>query len=349
MNRKVFFSPMANNLSNRVKAAMVREEISHREPEFTELLQEVRRKIKDLAGGDEGYAVIMFTGSGTAALDSAIGSLSKNSHLAILNNGVYGQRLINIARQYGFHIEEVVFHGYPELTKIEEVMSSTDITHMLMVHHETSSGLLNPLKQIGDMCKKYKKELIVDAISSIAVQNIDVIKDNISFMIGSSNKGIGGAEGLSFIVAKKTELNNVDSRKQSYYLDLRSNYEKQERGQTLFTPAVRIFSGLNEALDELKEETIENRIRRFNRIAEKLRNGLKRLGYEILTDLEHPSNTVTLVNLGNIGYQELYTILKKEGFVIYSSAETTAFRLCTFGDLWMKDIQKFLEALEALK
>lgn len=328
---------------------MIEDEISHREPEFTELLQGVRKKITRLVKGNEAFTTIMFTGSGTSALDATISSLPQNSYLAILNNGVYAERLQKIVQRYNFNFQEINFTGYPDLEKIEDTLQNSKMTHFLCVHHETCEGLLNPLNQVGTLCKKYNKILIVDAISSIAVQDIDVCRDNISFLIGSSNKGIGGAEGLSFIVVKKSELEKSQGQGRSFYLDLYSNYRKQKSGQTLFTPGVRIFSGLNEALHELNDETLEKRIERFSEIAKTLRVGIQKLGFEILTDLRHASNTVTWIGLGNRSYQELYNKLKEQGFVIYSGKDGNSARLCTFGNLHKKDIESFLKTLEEIK
>ena len=128
-----------------------------------------------------------------------------------------------------------------------------------------------------------------------------------------------------------------------------TNYEKQENGQTLFTPAVRIFSGLDEALDELKDETIENRIRRFKNISEIIREGVRDLGFKILTNLEHASNTVTLIDLENRTYDDLYKMLKDRNFVIYKGSDDSTARFCTFGDLHEKDMKKFIKALREVK
>ncbi len=348
MHKKIFFSPMANTLSSRVKTAMMREDICHREPEFTKLLHDVRNKIKNIVKADSKFATIMFTGSGTAALDAVISSLPKKASVVIINNGTYGGRLVGIAKKYGLSFKELRFGGYPDLKKIEDAIKKEDITHLFLVHHETVLGLLNPLTEIGKLCKKYKKTFIVDAISSIVVEELDIIKDNVSFLVGSSNKGIGGAEGLSFVVAKNSELEKTKECGRSFYLDLDLNYQKQERGQTLFTPAVRVFSGLDEALDELEEEGVDNRINRFKELSKILRGSISDLGFNILTDMEHASNTVTLVDLGNRTYQELHNKLKEKGFVIYSGVDDETFRVCTFGDLHKKDIERFLKVLGEL-
>lgn len=349
MHKVIFFSPMANNLSTRVKRAMVEDEICHREPEFTRLLRGVRTKIVDVVEGNDDFTAVIFTGSGTAALDAVLSSLPNKSRIVVVNNGAYGERLVRIAERYGLDLKELRFDGYPDLEEIESALKDDSVTHMALVHHETVVGLLNPLKEVGELCRKHNKILIVDAISSVAVQDINVVADNISFIIGSSNKGIGGAEGLSFVVAKKSGLERMKDAGRCFYLDLYSNYVKQEDGQTLFTPAVRIFSGLNEALDELFEEGVVNRIKRFTDISKILRNGIENLGFEILTDLEHASNTATLVSLGDMSYADLYGKLKERGFVIYSGLDDKTFRLCTFGDIHKKDIVKFLGILRDIR
>lgn len=343
---------MSDNLSKRVKEAMIKDEICHREPEFTKLLSDVRKKLLEIVYADDSYTTIVFTGSGTAAMESVISSVPKEGHLAILNNGVYSDRLVKIARSYGMGITEIsIGNNYPNLKELEKILADKKITHFAMVHHETVTGMLNPLTEIGELCKRFDKKLVVDVISTIATEDIDVRRDNISFLMASSNKGTQGPEGLSFVIAKKEELKKMKNTMRNYYLNLYMNYESQEMaGQCLFTPAVRIFSGLNEALDELKDEGLNNRISRYKELAKTMRAGIKKLGFVIMIKQEHRSNTVTVVYLPeNMNYEELHSKLKKKGFVIYggkSFNNKQTFRLCTFGDIYQEDILRFLKAFE---
>jgi 2-aminoethylphosphonate-pyruvate transaminase len=224
-------------------------------------------------------------------------------------------------------------------------MRDDEIEYVAMVHHETSSGTLNPLNMVGKLCKKYNKKLIVDAISSIAVQDIDVVKDGITYLAGSSNKGIGGPEGISFVIVEKAEFEDMIGR--NFYLSLRENKFKQDEGQTLFTPAVRIFMGFNEALDELREEGLDNRKKRFAEIALVLRSGMKELGFKQLTEV--PSNVTTLFELGNNTFTELHKKLKMHNFIIYTGRDSNTFRLCTFGDLVKEDAERFIEIMRKLQ
>ncbi len=340
---------MANNLSKGVKLELSSGEICHREPEFTQLLGKVRENILNIVNGNEEFTTVMITGSGTAAIEATISSLPKETHIGILNNGTYGERIKKITERYNIPFTEIKTESFPNLTKVENLIKDEKITHFAFVHHETSTGMLNPLEEISELCKNNNKTLIVDAISSIAVQELDIAKNNVDFLIGSSNKGIAGPEGLSFIIVKKEELEKTKDQGRNFYFDLYNNYKKQEKGQTPFTPAVRIFSGLNKGLDELNEEGVENRIKRFENISRTLREGMISFGFEILTDLDHASNVTTLIKLKNKSYDKLYSELKKKGFIIYSGINKETFRLCTFGDLKVEDILEFLDAIKEVK
>jgi len=342
--KMIYFSPMANNINEEVKKAMIAEDLCHREEEFTKLLQRVRGKLTEVVKAGSEYSVVIINGSGTAALESIIGSLDKEKcKLLILENGHYGQRLYHISGRYGFKSTEVmVFDKVFKMNDVEDLLKNEEITHVAMVHHETSTGTLNPLTMVGRLCKQYNKKLIVDAISSIAVHDIDVIRDNISFLAGSSNKGIGGPEGISFVVGKKAEIAEMIGR--SPYLSLRENMEKQNEGQTLFTPAVRIYQGFDKALDLLREEGLEERQKRFAEIAFTLRAGMKELGFELMT--QSPSNVSSLYSIGKHDFKSLHKTLKTEGYVIYTGIDDKTFRLCTFGELTVNDIKNFLEVLK---
>jgi len=356
MHKTIFFGPMANNLTERVKSVLGKEELSHREKEFSDILSAVRNKIKKVINADEEYTAIMLTGSGTAAVEAMVSNaIPPDKCLLVLNNGLYCQRIIDIARTYRIKTKAVDFGfaHYFNLEATEKAMADPEVSYVAMVHHETSSGILNPLRKVGTLCKRYHKTFLVDAISSIVSEDIDVTKDNIDFLAGSSNKGIQGAEGVSFVIAKLTKIKEMKSRqKQNLYLDLYANYEFQERGQTPFTPAVRIFVALNEALDELFEEGMDNRRRRYRTLADKIRESLLEMDLVLPIVPKHRSNTVTLVLLPNrVKYPKLHDELKKKGFVIYSGnkiQQDETFRLCNVGDIQLSDVERFLAVFKKI-
>ena len=346
--RTVYFSPMANTINDWVLQSMVGDNICHREKEFSDLLQRIRADILNIVkAGTEKYTVVILTGSGTAALESMCSAIPEKSKVLVLSNGHYGDRLHKIfsSLRVGLKIEVMKFQNIMELSTIEKLIANEKMTHVAMVHHETSTGTLNPMGMIGKICKRRNAILMVDAISSIVMHDIDMERDNISFLAGSSNKGIGGPEGASFVVTERELLETYQSK--NYYLDLRANHTMQEKGQTLFTPAVRIFQGLDGALTLLKNEGIENRQKKFAEIAKVLREGMKNLGFELLT--LSPSNVASLYSLGNNDFDVLHKILKSKGFIIYTGINEQTFRLCTYGDLNLEDVKKFLEELGKIK
>jgi 2-aminoethylphosphonate-pyruvate transaminase len=354
----IIFSPGPANISERVRKALTLPDICHRDEEFTRILNETRKYILDVCGVKDGYKSIVYTGSGTAAIESAISSLTGViKKLAIISNGVYGKRAQEVAEVFG--VEKDVFSSpidkLPDISKLEGFLKSSNAEAVYLVHHETTTGLLNPLKEIAAISKKYGKYVLVDGVSSIAGEELNLKSWGIDLIIGSANKCIRGVPGLSFIVAEEGFLSKLKSRKRVvYYLDLIDHLEREEKGETPFTPAVQTFFAFREALLETLEEGVQNRIAHYKKIAKKLRTGLKELGLTILVPEEILSNTMTTVALpSGKTFEELHSKCKKKGFVVYNSMgelKGKTFRLGTVGLIIEKDISNFIPVLkEAIK
>ncbi|MFC1590740.1 pyridoxal-phosphate-dependent aminotransferase family protein [Candidatus Omnitrophota bacterium] len=223
-----------------------------------------------------------------------------------------------------------------------------------VVHHETTTGLLNPLKGIASLCKKRGKILLVDGVSSIGGEKLKLKKWGIGLIIGSANKCIRGIPGLSFVIVSKSLIEEFSKgERRGYYLDLVKHCEVEEEGQTPFTPAVQAFYGFREALRELLEEGLDNRIEKYRETTGYLRGGLKKEGFRLLLPEKISSNTMTSVLLpNNLDYPALYKTCKDKGFIIYNAIgelEGKIFRLGTVGIVKKGDIQRFLRVLKDAK
>jgi aspartate aminotransferase-like enzyme len=218
------------------------------------------------------------------------------------------------------------------------------------VHHETTSGLLNPLGQIAVLAKRYRCLFIVDAISSVAGEEIRLRQWGIDALIGSANKCIRGVSGLSFAVLSRRFIRCLsDRQKAPFYLNLYEHLVMERTGQTPFTPAVHCFYALREALRELKQQGLRRRISRYKEIASLLRGGLRRMGLKVYLPDRLSANTMTTVILPKaISYGWLHRQCKRRGYCIYSAVgrlKGRAFRLGTVGCISKSDIRGFLKAL----
>ena len=358
VNRKILLNPGPATTTDSVKNSLVVPDICPREKEFGDLMQEIRRDLVKIAGGDENYTSVLFAGSGTAAMDSAISSvIPPNKKILIIINGAYGIRFAEIARTYNIEVVELKFEFGKkiELEMIEDILKKDfEIACIAATHHETTVGILNPIKEIGKISKKYEKTFIVDTISSFAGVPIDIKEFNIDFMMSTSNKCIQGMAGVAFIICKKEALEKLRSIKsRNYYLDLYKQYEYLEKNsQTRFTPPVQVIYALKQAINEFFEEGAENRIKRYRENYQVLKSGLIKLGFKFLMgDDVVESNILTTIyylNHPNFDFNILHDKLYERGFTIYPGKITDldTFRIAVMGSIDKEDIKNFLKNLE---
>lgn len=354
MKKYILLNPGPVNISEKVRRALLKPDLCHREEEFSFLLKGVRQKLLKAFGIQRSYTVCFFTSSGTGALEAAVSSsVSKNGKILIINNGVYGERISQIASIHGINKKVLLYPlaTAPLLSDIEKTLKTDcSIEAVAMVHHETSTGMLNPVHEVGKLSKKYKKVFILDAISALGGEALDLEKDGVSVCAGTANKCIESTPGISFVLIKKTLAKKLQTYpKRTLYLDITGNLKEQEKGGTPFTPSIQSFYALDSALDELLKETVKKRIRRYRLLSQLLRNGFRGLGLRFLIKEKYLSDTLTALYLPKkISYQKLHDTLKNKGFIIYagqSKLKKKIFRVANMGQLTKKEMQRFLIVL----
>ncbi len=336
-------------------AAALVPDLCHRENDFFDVMQEVRADLVHLAGGvPDTHTTVIFSGSGTASVEATIaGVVPDEQRILIIDNGVYGDRMAKMAQAHGLQLRRLKYEwteaARPE--DVDSILSEDDsISHIAVVHHETTTGLLNPVREIGQVAAKHGIRLIVDAMSSFCGERLNVVEDNIDFMVSSSNKCIQGLPGLSFVVARRDFLHELEGRPaRSVYLDLYNQWKQEEAGNTPFTPAIQVFFHLRQAIAELEAETLEARWQRYADCAQALRNGMADLGFEILVDEGVRSNLLTAFLLPEgIEYDLLHDSMKKRGYIIYagqSDLKKIAFRISNLGNLTPDDMKGVVVAI----
>ena len=356
MKKMILLNPGPVCTSERVRNALMRGDMCHRESEFSTLLSSTRNKILQAFAPNGNYTTTIITGSGTASLEAGVCSaLSEGKKILIINNGVYGDRITRIASAYRFNKVELKYDWceQPNLEQIEDAVSKdSDIEVVAMVHHETTTGLLNSIHEVGEITNKYNRTFLLDSISGLGGEEINLINDNVDICIGTANKCIQGLPGLSFIVIKQDEikrLRNIPPR--SLYLNLIAQLDEQEeKGECPFTPSVHTFYAFEEALGELLEEGVQNRINRYRKASSYLRDEFKRIGLELLLPGELLSNTITALHLPtNMTYAHLHDSLKERGFIIYAGQgqlNKKIFRIANMGEISMEDLKSLIKNLQ---
>ncbi len=355
--RMVLLNPGPVVVSEKVRKALLRGDICHREEEFSRILKRVRQMLLAAFTPGGGYTTAILTGSGTAAMEASIASsVEEGKAILIINNGVYGERFSRMASIYGHRKFELTYdwRSLPDPADIEKALREhPEIQVIALVHHETSTGLINPVREIGKVARKYGKVFLLDSISGLGGEELDLEGCNVDLCAGSANKCIQGLPGLSFVLVKKEEMERLKKiPPRSMYLHIPTLWESQEKGTVPFTPSIPIFYALEAALEELLEEGVRGRIARYRKAAKTLRSGFREMGLKPYLPEGLLSNTITTLYLPTgFDYQTLHDGLKENGFVIYAGQERLKgeiFRVANMGELTRKDLEGFLDCLRKI-
>ncbi|MBA2486475.1 MAG: aminotransferase class V-fold PLP-dependent enzyme [Nitrospira sp.] len=350
-------NPGPVNVSERVRQALMRPDICHRESEFSDLLGRIQQKLLTafVPGAEADYVAVVLTGSGTAAVESAVMScLPVGKRMLVLNNGIYGERLSNMIGLHRLGVSELKWewHIKPDPERVRLALRQHPEVHAVaMVHHETTTGLINPLKEIAEVVDSQNRVFVVDSVSGLGGEPIDIAGSHIYMVAGTAGKCIQGFPGVSFVLLRKGFLERMRGYpKRSWYLHMTHYVDDQGNAIVPFTPAVQIYYAFEEALDELLEEGVANRMQRYKNTASRIRVRLGELGVKALLPPEVQSNTITAFHLpSGVRYDSLHDQLKSCGYVIYAGQGQLAlkiFRIANMGALTEPHIQGFLAAFE---
>jgi len=272
-----------------------------------------------------------------------------------VDNGAFGERLGEIARLHGMaHVAlSCPWGSLPDPAAVEAMLAADpDIAVVAMIHHETSIGVVNPVGAVGRICRARGVTLVVDAVSSLGAEDLDVVRDNIDVCLSSANKCLHSVSGVSFVCVAPTvwpRIANISPR--VYYLDLK-RYRRYltDVAQTPFTPAVSSFFALEKALDELFEQGgAQARRETYRRRNLLIRRVLTDLGFQSFTNTGRESHTIVTMRVPDfISVDALYARMKDRGFIIYRCKGALAARhiqISNMGELPDATIDAFLGAL----
>jgi 2-aminoethylphosphonate-pyruvate transaminase len=354
---KRLFTPGPLTTSRAVKEAMLRD-LGSREEEFLSLVRSIRQHLLALAGvsQEQGYEAVLMQGSGTFGIESVLSTaIPRDGRLLVAVNGAYGNRMVQIANRIGLANDVV---RTPENIPADpaavrrRLLETPPVTHVAMVHCETTTGILNPVESIGRIVRESAKTFIVDAMSSFGGVPLNVAEAGIDYLVSSANKCLEGVPGFSFVLAGRDKLAACAGNARTVSLDLFEQWKGLETdGQFRFTPPTHAILALAEALRELEREGgITGRAARYRANHELLLSGMQQLGFRPFLDLERQSYIITAFHYpGDPRFQfdEFYRQLSRRGIVIYPGklGSVDCFRIGTIGQLRQADIDDLLDAV----
>ena len=360
-NDYLLLTPGPLSTSPTVRAAMDRDWCTWDDDYNVGVVTPIREQLVQLATATEpeAYSCVLVQGSGTFAVEAMIGSvIPPEGKLLVLANGAYGDRLAQIAAC--LRIEHVVHDCgelvRPDLVKLAAELADDDaITHVVLVHNETTTGMMNPLGDIAAIVKAHGKILLVDSMSAFGGVPLDIAELRIDYIVSSANKCIQGVPGFGFVIGRVEHLEKTKGWARSLSLDLCDQWQGMEkgRGKWRFTSPTHVVRAFYQALKELAEEGgVAARYARYCENQRRLVAGMEGLGFECVLSSEYHSPIITGFRdpqHADYAFQAFYDRLKAQGFVIYPGKVTgiDSFRIGTIGHVFPEDIDRLIVAVES--
>ncbi len=354
--QRVLLNPGPAVVSDRVHRAVAGPDLCHREPEYSEMFGRIREKLFHVAGvSGRDWELALIAGSGTAAMEAMTGaSVRPGRRLLVCRNGVYGDRLATIAERLGIETVAVSASQTEPIDpgKVAAALAADPtIDAVAVVHHETTTGLLNPVGEIAAVASKRDVRVVVDAISSLGAEELMLADSGIDMVACTSNKCLHGLPGTSFVLLSPAGVARaLEAPRRSLYLDIAGYLAAQKKSSVPFTPAVPAVYGLEAALDELLDEGLEHRRESYRARVALLDRVFARLGLEPTVAVKDRSSSARSLRLPpGVSYENLHDAVKRDGYVIYAGlgdAAKTTFRVCTLGALELEVLTGFTESLD---
>ncbi|MCA8091209.1 2-aminoethylphosphonate aminotransferase [Burkholderia anthina] len=351
----LLLNPGPVTLTERVRRSLLQPDLCHRESEFFDLQDEARARLVAAYELDPAeWAAVLMTGSGTAAVESMVAALvPQDGKLLVIENGVYGERITQIATQYGI-AHDVLKHEWmqaPDLVQIAARLDAGGYSHVAVIHHETTTGRLNDLGAIAEVCRARGVKMLVDGVSSFGAEAIDFAGGVIDAVAATANKCLHGVPGAAFVIVRRSALAKAASR--TYYLDLGRLAKLQDQRNTPFTPSVHAYYALVEALREFDEAGgWRARHAHYKALADQAQAGLAARGMPLVLPEGASSVVLRAYRLPQgVTYETLHDGLKARGFVIYAGQgglSKELFRISTMGAIAAADVDRLLDGFTAL-
>ncbi len=359
IKRKILLNPGPATTTDTVKLAQIVPDICPREKEFAAQMAALREAlVRVVHGGPDQYTAVLFCGSGTLCMDACLSSLLPEGKKAlIVNNGAYSARAAEICRYYGLpHTELKLPYDRPATPEaVEQALRAHPETALVYsTHHETGTGLLNPLYELGTLAHRYGAIFVTDTTSSYAMRPLSIAESEIDFCMASAQKGLMGMTGLSFVIGRRDLLEASRTYpRRSYYCNLYRQYACFERtGEMEFTPPVQTVYAAIQAMREYWAEGEAGKWARHTRVMDAIHRGLEALGFRELIQREWQAGLVAAVRCPDDpawDFERVHDACYRQGFTIYPGKVGSAgtFRLCALGALDVPDLEAFFTVFRA--
>lgn len=351
IERKILLNPGPATTAASVKLAQCVPDICPREKEFGEVLQSICDGLLKIGKATNSHKVALFASSGTGAMEAVLSSAVGNTNrILILTNGAYSLRFAEISKCMGIQYDTLFDFGeYPSLDRLKKQLSSKSYSHVVMIHHETSTGMLNPLEDISELCSDMRVRLIVDAMSSFGAYPIDFSTYKIDYLISSSNKCIHGLAGLSFVIFHESCIPELKANARGYYFNVFEQWNAlRTKKQMRFTSPVQVCYAFKKAVEETLIESVEKRRERYTNNWQLLYNGMIALGFRNFLKPEYESNILLALHMDlDFDFNGFHDFLFERGITIYPGVipQSNTFRVAIIGDLYKKDIEFVLHEM----
>lgn len=360
MRNYLLLTPGPLSTSESVRQAMLQDWCTWDKDYNEGVVTVIREQLLKLAGLDGEYTTVLLQGSGTYAVEATLScAVRPQDKLLIVANGAYGKRMGDIARRHGLnHVLASLKETAPVTPEAvrRALEEHPDITHLAMVHCETTTGILNPVEAVARAIRGRGLTFIVDAMSSFGGIPIDIRKLGIDFLVSSANKCIQGVPGFGFVIARRSSLARCEGGSRSLSLDLYDQWAEMEkgRGKWRFTSPTHVVRAFFQAVKELEDEGgVEARHGRYRENHAALVEGMRRSGFRTLLpdELQSPIITSFLYPEEDFDFQKFYEALKERGFVIYPGkiSEAPTFRIGNIGDVFPDDFRRLAEAVADIR
>ena len=348
MRQYKLLTPGPLTTTSGVKEAMIFDRCTW-DDEYKKMTQKIRSQLLEIAVvSPQVYTAVLMQGSGSFGVEAVLTTcVSPEDKCLIITNGAYGERMVTMAKYIGLNhlVHSVPYDTIPNTDDIRTILETDrSITHMAMVHCETTTGILNPLVEIAALSSEYHTTLIVDAMSSFGGIPINVQELGIDYLISSANKCIQGVPGFSFVVAKLEKLLQCQGNARSLSLDLYDQWKYMNKdGKWRFTSPTHVVAAFAQALDELvMEGGVLGRCKRYTANNGLLREKLKNIGIAsyIKDELQSPIITTFLFPTEKFDFNNFYHYVKDQGFVLYPGklTDVDSFRIGNIGEIYEADI-----------
>ena len=351
----ILLTPGPLTTTLRTKLAMLRDWGSW-DADFNAVTAGVRRSLLKVVHGEDSHVVVPLQGSGTFSVEAAVATVvPRDGHVLVLDNGAYCKRAARLTSLMGRSCTVLPFDdAEPVSPAAVDAALAADrrVTHVVLVHCETGAGVLNPLREVADVCARHGKGLIVDAMSSFGALPIDAREVRFDALVAASGKCLEGVPGMGFVFLRKAILEGCAGRSQSLAMDLHDQYVYMERtGQWRFTPPTHVVVALAEAIAQFEEEGGQpQRLARYSDNCRALVEGMAALGFRpfLRPEIQAPI-IVTFLAPGapHYDFKAFYAAAKARGFLLYPGklTQVETFRVGCIGAIGRREIEQAVHAV----